>query len=40
MTYYAIAKMLNEEGYTTIRGKEFKGIMVQKIYDRLSKEEI
>jgi len=39
MTYYNIAKKLNEEGYTTIRGKEFNGIQVQKIYERFSKEE-
>ena len=31
MTFYAIAKWLNKEGYLTVRGKKFRGEHVQSI---------
>jgi hypothetical protein len=41
MTFDAIAKWLNKEGYLTVRGKRFKGAHVHSILKkRLSKEEL
>jgi len=41
MTFNAIAESLNEKGYLTVRGKQFKGAHVHSILKkRLVKEEL
>ena len=41
MTFDAVAKWLNKEGYLTVRGKRFKGAHVHSILKkRLVKEEV
>ena len=41
MTFEAIAERLDEEGYLTVRGKQFKGAHVHSIFKkRLAKEEL
>ena len=41
MTFDAIAEWLNEEGYMTVRGKQFRGAHVHSILKkRLAKEEL
>ena len=41
MTFDAIAELLNNEGYLTVRGKEFRGAHVHSILKkRLAKEEL
>ena len=41
MTFDAIAEWLNNKGYLTVRGKEFRGVHVHSILrKRLAKEEL
>ena len=41
MTFGAIAKWMNQEGYLTVRGKRFRGAHVHSIFKkRLAKEEL
>ncbi len=41
MTFDAIAELLNNEGYLTVRGKEFRGAHVHSILKkRLAKEDL